>query len=383
MKKKRTAMIVYSYYPEDPRVRREAEALEEKGYKIDIFCLNFKGQKPKKEKFGNITVYRSNVGKSRGGKLSYIFEYFFFIFLLYHKVTFHFLAKFYKAVHVHNMPDFLVFIALIPKLFGSKIIIDLHDPTPEVYIAKYDIDKNHKMIRVLTFLEKLSIGFAKKVITPNIAFKRLFASRSCKDSKIDIIMNSPNEKIFQKPAHSVRKKDNQFKIIYHGSVVERHGLHEALVAIKKLLPQIPHIRFDIYGGGDYEEQLIKEIKEMGLTKHVFFNGFLMQEDLIPVILNSDLGIIPNRRNAFTEINFPTRIFEYICLGIPVIVPETIGIKDYFKNNELLIFEADNADSLANVIFDVYKNYDKKIKQLEKCYEIYNQYTWAKQKKTFS
>ena len=37
-------MIVYSYYPNDVRVRKEAEALAEKGYSIDIICLKNNGE---------------------------------------------------------------------------------------------------------------------------------------------------------------------------------------------------------------------------------------------------------------------------------------------------------------------------------------------------
>ena len=32
------------------------------------------------------------------------------------------------------MPDFLVFSALIPKLLGAKVVLDLHDPMPELMI---------------------------------------------------------------------------------------------------------------------------------------------------------------------------------------------------------------------------------------------------------
>src|SRR5439155_24815829 len=51
----------------------------------------------------------------------------------------------------------------------------------------------------------------------------------------------------------------------------------------------------------------------------------------------DVGIIPNRRSIFTEINFPTRIFEYLARGKPVIAPLTTGIGDYFSKDELVVF----------------------------------------------
>ena len=380
MKKNKIAMVVFSYYPFDPRVRREAEALEEKGYPIDIFCLQYKDQ-PKKEKYGNITVYRSSVSRSRLGKIIYILEYSLFIMRMFFFVTLKSFARRYKIIHVHNMPDILVFIGIIPKIFGTKLILDLHDPTPEVYMSKYRVNENRKMVKLLIALEKLSIKAANHVITPNKAFKDLFVSRSCKENKIDIVMNSPNEKIFHvnNSLEKSRKKD-KFSIIYHGSVVERHGLYDALIAVKKLRDKIPNLIFNIYGDGDYSKKFGEDIINLGLNDNVVFHGGLAQEKLVDKILNSDLGIIPNRRDPFTEINLPTRIFEYLCLGKPVIAPQTKGILDYFDKNSLIYFDAGNADNLAKVIFEVYSKPDKFKKTINNGIEIYKKYTWAEQKK---
>ncbi len=380
MNRNRIAMVVFSSYPQDPRVRREAEALEEKGYLLDIFCLKYNDQ-AKKEKYGNITVYRSSVSRSRSWKIMYILEYSLFILSMFFFVTIKSIAKRYKIIHVHNMPDIVIFIGLLPKIFGAKLILDLHDPTPEVYMSKYNIDKNHKMIRLLIALEKFSIKLANHVITPNKAFKDLFVSRGCKDKKIDIVMNSPNEKIFNRTTFSKKTNTkNKFSIIYHGSIVERHGLYDALIAVKKLRGKIPDMTFNIYGVGDYSKRFNEDINKLNLNDIVFFHGVLAQELLVEKILSSDLGIIPNRRDPFTEINLPTRIFEYLCLGKPVIAPHTRGISDYFDDDSLIYFDSGNADDLAKVIFKVYSKPEKFKKIIKNGIEVYKKYKWAEQKK---
>ena len=73
------------------------------------------------------------------------------------------------------------------------------------------------------------------------------------------------------------------------------------------------------------------------------------EDLVPEIDKCDLGVIPNHRNAFTDINTPTRIFEYLASGKPVIAPSTQGIQDYFNKESLIFFEAGDAGDLAQQI----------------------------------
>jgi glycosyltransferase involved in cell wall biosynthesis len=382
MNKSRIAMVVFSSYPWDPRVRREAEALEEKGYYIDIFCLKYKDQ-PKKEKYGNITVYRSSVTRSRSKKIIYILEYSLFILSMCFLVTLKSMIRRYGVIHVHNMPDVLIFIGLLPKIFGTRLILDLHDPTPEVYMSKYSIDKSHKTIRLLIGLERLSIKTANHVITPNKAFKDLFASRSCSDEKISIVMNSPNEKIFHYNGEQIKNKEktkNKFSIIYHGSIVERHGLYDALIAVKNLRGKIPCIEFNIYGDGDYSKKFEEDIKKLCLNDIVFFYGPMPQENLVEKIVSSNLGIIPNRRDPFTEINLPTRIFEYLCFGKPVIAPHTKGISDYFNDDSLIFFDAGNAADLAKVIYEVYKKPERFTKIIKKGMEVYKKYTWDEQKK---
>jgi glycosyltransferase involved in cell wall biosynthesis len=377
-KPKKIAMVVFSNYPEDPRVRREAEALQDEGYEIDVFCLKREGQ-TRKETFGSITAYRSAMSRSRSGKLNYIMEYVSFIMVMMFKVFVHFIGKHYSIVHVHNMPDILVFSALFPKIFGAKVVLDLHDPMPELFMTKYEIGESHRMIKIMKRLEKMSIRFAHKVLTPNLAFKEIFVERGCPEDKIQIIMNSPHEGIFgycnDKPAGS---KDT-FSIIYHGSIVERHGLYDALEAVKLLRDKIPAIEFHMYGEGDYKEQLVKDIDDLGLKGVAYFHGFCKQEDLVPEICKSDLGIIPNRRSPFTEVNLPTRIFEYLCLNVPVIVPRTKGILDYFDKDSLLYFNAQDADDLAKVIYEVYKDSNSCKETLQRGIDIYRNYTWAQQK----
>ena len=169
-------------------------------------------------------------------------------------------------------------------------------------------------------------------------------------------MNSPNESIFfTDNQNALSKKPNltNFSIIYLGSIVERHGLYDALLAIKMLRKKIPNIIFNIYGDGDYVDKLVEEINKLELSDTVFFHGYLQQEKLVEIIQMADLGIIPNRRSPFTEVNLPTRILEYLCLSKLVIVPSTKGIRDYFDKDSLLFFNSGDPNDLDDVIYQVY------------------------------
>ena len=377
-------MVVFSYYPGDPRVRRAAEALVDSGMSIDVICLRDDSE-PKKETVNGVKVYRLPLQRKRAGKLHYFWNYAYFIFLAFFILSIFHIRKRYSIVHVHNMPDILIFSALIPRLCGSKLILDLHDPTPEVYMAKYFISASHPFIRLLIFFEKLSIWFSSLVLTPNIAFRDLFISRGCPEFKIHIVMNSPDEKIFSCSSRNNRSEkanNDEFCIMYHGTIVERHGLDIASETLNKLRDKIPDIVFHVYGKGEFVESFLKLIEQLKLDDIVFYHGQVSRETIAKEIDSIDVGLIPNKGNPFTNINMPTRIFEYLCKGKPAIAPRTKGILDYFDEESLYLFEPGSAESLAETIFKVYSNPEKRYEVLERGIAVYNKYRWELQRKYF-
>lgn len=350
-------MVVFSYYPADTRPRREAEALIKEGISVDVICLR-NDFEPKKEIVNNVRVYRLPLKRSRGGKLRYLWEYICFIMMSFFALSFLFIREQYKIIHVHNMPDILVFSSLIPRLCGSKIILDLHDPMPELFMAKYNIKKKNWFIRILHLQEKYSIRFADIVITPNIAFRNLFVSRGCPKSKIHIVMNSAQESIFHKSDSNIDlnfRNSSKFIIMYHGTITERNGIGVALEAVALVRTKIPNIVFSVYGEGDFVNQFKNLVIKLGLKDIVYYYGHVSQEEIALAIQSSHIGLIPNKPSIHWELCFPTRIFEYLSLERPVIAPHTKGIKDYFDNESLCFFESGNVESLARAIFEVYSN----------------------------
>ena len=232
------AMVVYSHYSRDARVRRYAELLSRNKYKIDIICL-WENYQPKES---NIRLLMFPFSRKRLSRVWYFLEYgLFFLYSLLRLSSLH-LAKRYKIIHVHNMPDFLVFTALLPKLIGAKIILDMHDPMPELYMSKYKTDREYFLVRLLILIEKFSFNFADLVITANYAFKKIFLSRHNIDpKKISVILNCPDSRVF-KPKVKKDKKKTHFVLFYMGTVDERFGLDIAIEGLSKLISQIPKNR---------------------------------------------------------------------------------------------------------------------------------------------
>jgi len=372
-------MVVYSDYPGDVRVRREAEALTEAGHHVDVLCLR-KGEQPPCETVRDVGVYRINLEHKRGGKIRYLWNYaYFFIRVMFKATALHHRLH-HDIIHTHNMPEFLVFAEIIPRLRGTKLVVDLHDPMPEVFMSKFAKPANHWLIRFLRLLERGSLGFVDAVITTNISFLDLFAARSCPRNKIRLVMNSPQESVFEAVTDRNRRPpDDKYIIMYHGTITERYGLDTAVDALLQVRKEIPTAELHVYNDGEFRETVEKQVLELGLEDYVIFHGRVTLERIAEIIPSIDVGVVPNHRDAFTEINLPTRILEYLCMERSAVAPRTRGVLDYFNDDSLHLFEPDNPDDLARVLIEIHRNPAKSERILAGGMEVYRQYTWYKQK----
>jgi len=170
--------------------------------------------------------------------------------------------------------------------------------------------------------------------------------------------------------------------MYHGSLVERNGLDVAIDALARVREDVPTAELRIFGGNTtFLERMMEAARNQGLQDVIRYQGPRPLEDLVTEIENCDLGIIPNHRNPFTEINTPTRIFEYLALGKPVIAPSTLGIQDYFSKESLLFFEPGNPGELAQQIEYVFSHPREVLEIVRRGQQVYLEHTWECERQT--
>jgi glycosyltransferase involved in cell wall biosynthesis len=346
---------------------------------VDLIC-EADGDAPKRESIGNLNIIRIPIPRTRGGKLSYAYQYSAFIAFSAWIFAVRAIRKRYDLMYVHNMPDVLVISALFPKMLGAKVILDQHDPMPELMTTIFNLPDNSLSVWMVRWLEKWSLARANRIITVNAACKRLFSERGCPLGKIGVVMNTPDEELFPYRASGSypvsREGGRPFVIMYHGSIVERNGLDLAVEALSLVKDKMPTAELRIFGKNSaFLEHVLKKARTLGLEQKVRFLGARRLEELAKEIQACDVGIIPNQRNAFTDINTPVRIFEYLALGKPVIAPRTPGIQDYFDPDSLCFFESGNAQGLAQQLQIIYFDSDKLRNAAQRGQQIYLDHTW--------
>lgn len=382
MSKKNICMVVYTEYPTDTRVRREAETLAGLPDYNVIIITPKNGVKPERFILEGVELIEVNEPKYCGkNQLRYICSYLRFLLLSFCECTRLFLCGKVDVIHVHNMPNFLVLSGVIPRMFGKKLILDLHDTVPETYAAKFE-RSGGVMFRAFCLEERLACALADRIICVNKVQKKALVKRGLPKKKITISMNVPDPKLFNlcKPVPSNTVENSAFRLAYHGTVAKRLGLDLILQAVSILKSRIPGIEFHVWGrgGGDLAD-VLKIANSLGLNNSFRRYDPIPMEKLIPKLLKMDVGIIGNRKNIATELMLPVKMLEYVALEIPVVAPRLKAIQYYFTEDMVSYYEPENVDSMAEAILKLYQNPSLRKKQAEKAKAFLDKYGWERHK----
>jgi glycosyltransferase involved in cell wall biosynthesis len=292
----------------------------------------------------------------------------------------------YRLIHVNNMPDVLVFATLLPRLLGRPVIHDVHDLMPELFLEKFTTGDRHWAIRALKAQERWAGRFATAVLTVEERLRDILASRGIDRGKIHVLLNLPDDRIFTpRPTMPAKSAGAPLVMVYHGTLARRLGLDLAIEAVARVRQAIPEVTLRIIGAGEERETLIALRDRLGLQDVVSFSdGFVPVETIPALLTDADIGLVPLRISSGTDIMLPTKLLEYVLLGIPCIVPCTGTIARYFDAEMVQFFEAENIESLAAAIVALHADPAKRRRLAMEATQRFTQvYQWRRHKQTYT
>jgi glycosyltransferase involved in cell wall biosynthesis len=346
----RVCMVAYTYYENDNRVMRYSEALVARGDKVDVVALRQPGQ-PRLSQYRGVELLRiqKRVMDERKGRLAYLWRLMMFLARSFWVLAWRQLKYRYALIHVHSVPDFQVFSALIPRILGAKVILDIHDIVPEFYASKFQVSRDSYVFRVLVAVERLSISFADHVIVANDIWRERLLSRSATPSRCSTIMNYPDPSIFsQRPR---KRRDDRFLMLYPGTINYHQGLDIAVRAFSLIAHEAPEAEFHIYGDGPSRQSLETLIGELGLHRKIVVHGIVPMTEVADLMAEADLGVIPKRNDSFGDEAFSTKSLEFMALGVPLVMSDTTIDTGYFSPSMVQFFKSgDEKDLAAKMLF---------------------------------
>jgi len=350
----RACLVAHRVYDSNTHMRQFAQALARRGDQVDVLSLRA-WDLPTHDVIDGVSVTRwlHRTVKERG-RLSYVASIAAFMARAAVSLTLRHLRNPYQVIHVQAVPDFLVFAALIPRLLGARVILDLRDLTPEFYASKYGARQRSWICRLLRLAERASARVADHVIVASPLWIDRVAGRSAPRGRCTMIWYSPDPAVWHPRAS--RRQDGKFVILYPGTLNWHQGVDVAIRAFPLILMHISNAELHIRGNGADRPRLEQLARELGVESSVRFFDPVPVNQVVEVMAACDLGIVPKRAaGGFGDEAASTKIWEFMALGVPVVASRTRIESEFFDDRHIRFFESENETSLAEAVISVWRD----------------------------
>jgi len=347
----RVGMLTYSHYEFDNRVRRYAESLAMRGDEVEILSVSLGAGGPRDTILDGVKItHLVDKTQFRGSTTAYIWQVFKFALTAFGIVTKRALKRPYDVVHVHNMPDLIVYSALVARLRGARLILDLHDLVPELFMDKRKGGMSKPIGMVLRWEEKLSAAFAQHVIVSNHLWLDTIEARSARKEKCSVFVNNVDGRIFYPRPRT--RTDARRIILFHGSLSRHQGVDLVIRALPAVLRRVPQAVLQIYGEGSERESLEKLTVELGLQQAVELKSSVQLHEIPQIVANADAGVVAKRADSFGNLAYSTKILEFMSQGVPVILSRTKVDQYYFDDTVARFFTSGDVAELTEALIAV-------------------------------
>jgi len=345
----RVALVAHASLPDDTRLRRQAEALRDAGYGVDLFGLRDPGQ-PEVEEWRGLRIFRLPVRRSFTGFAGHLGEYLAVAGLAMVRLAAEHRRRRYRLVQVATLPDFLAFAALPVRMTGVPLLLDLHEDMPEFFKDRFARPGLRLLIPVVSWAARASAAVADAIITVHEPLRQLAIARGVPAHRISVVMDSADERIFDPDRHLRRPfmVDGRLRLIHHSNLQRIYGLDLAVEAVALLDPTLD-AHLDVYGDGPFRGEVEAAIARHGVTDRVTLHGRVPQDALPAVLAAADIGLVPSRPDPYLEYSLSTKLIEYVAMGVPVIASDLRTFRSHFDATAIRFVRGGDPRVLARAV----------------------------------
>ena len=341
------AIIVRQTRYYELQLQREAEALRDAGYDVELIHMRQDGT-PHREVVNGIVVTTLPGSMGRSSKLRYMVDYARFFALVAGTLTARHLKRPYAVIQVNTMPDFLVFATALPKLFGSRVVAYMHEPSPELAESLFGPGR---VSRSLARVEQWVLRFADHSIAVTDQLKERYVERGAEPEGITVVLNGadPQSLLGDWTPPDDAGDDKTFTVVCHGSIEDRYGQDTIVEAACILKPDLPDLRVVIVGRGKATDALVAQIDEADVGDVVSFEGWVTDERLRELLHTADAGIVAQKATPYSHLVSTNKMVDYWIFGLPVIASRLRAVSELCGEDTLEFYEPGDPHDLARAI----------------------------------
>jgi glycosyltransferase involved in cell wall biosynthesis len=393
-------LLVHQYAYRHARVQLFAETLADAGAQVDLLCLRDPDQ-PDAGTLRGVRIFTIPVSRRIRDRGGHLLEYLVaFVLFTLQLMKLHARNR-YQVIQIHNMPDFLAFAALIPKLFGAKLILDICDPMPEFYLSRSAGRANPEMhgatrlsregarfrqIRLIEAQEKRSAAFVHALTCANTNFKECLVGRGVPAGKITVINYVPDGTLFDRRRYRSHTGGQlgSFTVLYPGTIAPRYGLEVAVRALPELKARIPGLRLMIMGPESEHGRELRSLAErLGVSQLLDIRPLVPLNGVAAQFAQADVGIYTALPDPHMSIAVPLKVLEYAAMGLPIVASRLKVLEDLFPESAIMFFEPGNVDQFTAHLFELYANPARGEEMVRNADElVLRQHPWSKERHTY-
>lgn len=275
------------------------------------------------------------------------------------------------VVHLHNIHSYLSpVVAKLAKRQGCKVVWTMHDYklacpsysclyngkpcelclTDKMGVLKTRCMKGSLVASILAYLEarywnlKKLIKYTDTFICPSEFMGQIMIKAGIPQNKI-VVKNNP---ILEQKDSSAQKENISDYYCYVGRLSQEKGV-ETLLKVASVLPY----KLKVAGSGPLEEELRNKYK----SDNIEFLGQISRDNVVALLLSAMFSVVPSEWYE----NNPGSVIESLCMGTPVIGAKIGGIPELITEDDGLLYEAFNKESLnsaISVMVSKYMKYDR-------------------------
>ena len=309
-------------YPQDGRVRQEAESLVQAGHIVSVIAPKGRVQQ-RRESIAGVRVYRFEAPRDGGGVIGYAWEYLHSLMAMFAISIRVWVREGFDVVHAHNPPDVLVCIAAFYKLLGKSFVFDQHDLSPEMYRVRFADGGSRIVHAALVAFEKLSCRLADHMIATNESYKAMAMERSgVPPERISIVRNGPELDLFtdQDPSLLPGFGKDRTVLCYVGTIGVQDGLDYLMKSLAHLVHKLGRrdVLCVVVGSGDAWESVKNLASELDIADFVHFTGQVPFRDVPRYVAAADICLDPDPSNEFNDRSTMIKIMEYMAMRKPIV-----------------------------------------------------------------
>jgi len=342
------AIVAHAAFPADPRIRRQADTLVEAGYEVDVLCLREDGEAAE-ERDGAVRVVRLPVRRRFTGFAGHLAEYLAFTAVAGLRLTREFRRRRYRLIQVATLPDFLVAAAAAPKISGVPLLLDLHEDMPAFFDDRFNAPALRPFKQVVRGVTRASAAMADHLLTVHEPLRQLSIARGVPPDKITVVMNSPDERLFNAESVASRRfmEDGELRLVHASNLQRIYGLSVAVQAMARLV-DLP-VRLEVYGDGPYRWEIEAAIAASDVADRVKLHGRVPVEQLPAILAGADAALVPSLREPYLQLSLSTKLLEAVAMGVPVIASDLATFRTHFTDAAVRYVPGGDPSALAAAI----------------------------------